>query len=221
MFYVDTLAIVLKKEERQDMDFSFVFFTEKFGKLDVFAKGARKINAKLSPHLLLGNFVNLEIVVKTKPRLIGAEVKNNFSFMRKNDFALWQVANDLEFFNKLIVSPEKDLKIWKLLLNYLKIIDFLSKRHSDGFYISLASLFFKINLVNLLGYFPDLEEIKKTKEFNTLQKKIIYFLAKKNNFTDLFSSKIKQTEKFNKKELEKFNRKIKNYFNKNISYINI
>ncbi len=221
MFYGNTLAIVLKKNETRDTDLDFVFFTKKFGKLNVFAQGARKINAKLSGHLLLGNFVNLEIVVKSKPRLIGAELIDDFFYLRKNDFALWKMLSDLDFFGRLIVSPEKDLKIWNLLLNYLRVVNFLSRKKASDNYILLASLFLKINLIDLLGYFPSLEEIKKIKDFSIFQKKIIYFLFQKRNFSELFVDNSEREKSFKKNNLEKLDFQIKKYFSKNISYLNI
>ncbi len=222
MLYVNTLAIVLKKEEKQEIDTSFIFYTKKFGKLNVFAKGAKKINAKLSPHLLVANLVRMELVIKSYPRLIGAELKDNFSFIRKNDFALWSTLENLYIFDQLIVSPEKDLKIWNLLLNYLNVSNFLLKKGKGNGYLLLVSLFFKINLISLLGYSLSLEALEKNTKITDKQKKIVQFLVKKDNYSELFSQTEKKTDyiyKKNEEELKKLNLNLKKYLKKVVPYI--
>ena len=210
MFYCSSQAIVLGKEEFSESDLFFIFFSQKTGRIKVLAKGARKINAKLKPFLKIGNLVNLELVFKNQYRLLGVELIDNFSSLRKNFEYLFRVISDLEFAKEMIIFTEKDESLWKLLFSYLKVANLLAKKKSKENLI-VSSLFFKIKLINLLGFLPSFEEFVSLEKIKSEEKKLFLPLWQARNFSELVKICQKTIKKENLPFLEK---KINSYLKK-------
>ncbi len=71
------LGVILAKENWRENDQVISFYSQESGKLEVFVRGARKINSKLAP-LISEPFALLDLVVvpgKNHTHLIGGEVK--------------------------------------------------------------------------------------------------------------------------------------------------
>jgi len=58
---ITTTGIVLRKRQLLRSDLQFTIFTAEFGKINVFAKGVRKITSKRLPNLQTGNLINIQI----------------------------------------------------------------------------------------------------------------------------------------------------------------
>ena len=183
MFYCSSQAIVLGKEEFSESDLFFIFFSQKTGRIKVLAKGARKINAKLKPFLKIGNLVNLELVFKNQYRLLGVELIDNFSSLRKNFEYLFRVISDLEFAKEMIIFTEKDESLWKLFFSYLKVANLLAKKESKENLI-ISSLFFKIKFINLLGFLPSFEEFVYLEKIKGEEKKLFLPFWQEKNFSE-------------------------------------
>ena len=57
-------AIVIKKKELLNLDNLITILTEDFGKINILAKGIKKINSRRAPHIQTANFINIVLYHK-------------------------------------------------------------------------------------------------------------------------------------------------------------
>jgi len=113
-------AIVLARENRNDIDGYVHLYTKGAGKLSARIKSARKITSKLSPHLQEGNVVTIRLIEKNGLQVVDV-LKNgkvNVGF------------RDLYALNKLLESDDFDFNIWTELIgdnqfNWRRVLGFL------------------------------------------------------------------------------------------------
>ena len=218
MIYLSSPAVVLGKEPSGEANLNLTFYTKNYGKVKVLARGGRKINAKLIPHLSVINLVNLELVLKVQFRLIGAEVSDFFPFLRREEEGLSLALNDLSFLSNLIVAPERDLKVWVLLSNYLRILDFLAGKKVDGSLLFVSSIAFKLNLARKTGYAFDSSEIEGSNFFSDSEKSALSLIASKNKFADLLRSFLNSPFAGKQLDFKAANRKLESYLKKVVPY---
>ncbi len=152
--YFKTQGIILKHEEAGEYDALISCYSKNFGKIDVLAKGIKKINAKLAGHLQIPSLNNLEIVSNKIYRLIGTSVIKNFSNIKKNREALENALYICEITDKLIGHPLREEKLWRLLNAALAKIE---KSPDLSVYVNIL---YQAKLIKILGYEPDISQIK-------------------------------------------------------------
>lgn len=76
--YYKTEGLIIKKTPFGEADFLVRFFADRFGKIDVLARGARKSASKLNAHLDFLNYVRFSFVKNGErlPTLTDAEIIN-------------------------------------------------------------------------------------------------------------------------------------------------
>ncbi|MDP1629662.1 MAG: DNA repair protein RecO, partial [bacterium] len=118
MTVYQTEGIVLKKEDAGEADRRFLIFTENYGKIEVLAKGARKIKAKLAGHLENFNHSHLMLSISGNLRcnLISALTIDNFPELKKNEEKLKIAARLGELYNQFLPFHHKEPDFWRLLL---------------------------------------------------------------------------------------------------------
>ncbi len=142
-----TQGIIIKKENLGEFDRLLTVYTKDFGKLLLRAKAVRKNQAKLRGHLEL--FLKSHFMIAPSRGfdiITGAETIESFPYLHKNLSSLAAAFYLSELTDKLVVGPEKDENIWRLLLESFKELDFKEPA------IEQTALDFGREILGLLGY---------------------------------------------------------------------
>jgi DNA repair protein RecO len=186
MLEYSTSAIVLAKKTAGETDARAVLYTEELGRIDVIAKGAKKIIAKLSHHLEPMNLIQCSIVSANNKHLTSALTTNSFSNIRKNEAALFVALKNLEILNQAMVSSEPDKVLWKKLNGFLENLDSLAT-NNDVNGIKALGIYFIFCLADILGVMS--EKVEELPDFNKLKAEDIKIfrelMGKRNGFASL------------------------------------
>lgn len=149
-----TLCIVLKKEDRGEADQIFTVFTKDLGKLEILGKAIRKIASKLRGGINLFSVSEIEFIQSRAYKILtDALLVKQFKNIKK-DFLRLKIASQIsKVTDELIEGQEKDEKIWKLLM---QTFDRLNNFSGTKLTFNLIYHYFLWNLINLLGYKPEL-----------------------------------------------------------------
>lgn len=165
MLYYRTLGIVLKSQNHQEADRVYTVYTEKYGKIKLLVKGARKIKSKLAGHLEPFNLVDLTAVKgKIWDKIINVFTVKSFSHLKRNFRKIIYGSYILEIIDNLIKEHHQDKEVFKLL-----------KKTLDNLQIAKQSFlqiidYFIFRLLCLLGYEPNLSSCVFCKKRTTLSK---------------------------------------------------
>jgi DNA repair protein RecO (recombination protein O) len=150
---IKTEAIILKSADSNEVDRLLTVYSEKLGKVNVSAKGVKKLESKLRYSIEPITYVRM-ILVEGKNFLILKDsiISNQFLKIRKNPEKIKISRKLADLIDEAFIGEEKDENIWRLILYTFKSIN------EDE--ISLKSVIadFQKNLIKLLGYDP--EEMK-------------------------------------------------------------
>ncbi|MDP2692461.1 MAG: DNA repair protein RecO [bacterium] len=145
-------SIVLSRRDFREFDQIISLYTKDKGKIELLARGVKKMQSKNSAHLEPFSYVEIEII---KGRTIDYLTKvvsiDFFSVIRQNiDLSL--NAGFLSSFIDIVTEVnEKDIKVFELFLTWLKFVE-----RTDKFKNILTDAFI-INLFSLLGFNPILD----------------------------------------------------------------
>lgn len=152
-----TEAIVLKTADLGETDRLLTIYSKELGKINILAKGVKKLESKLRCHIEPISCSRL-ILVEGKSFLIlkDATLAEQFLAVRR-DLDKAKIAYEIiNLVDELIVGEEKDEGIWSLILDTFGKLDV-----GDSTFNIVAD--FQDNLLRLLGYDPkqikDLAEI--------------------------------------------------------------
>jgi len=137
----------LKSADSNEVDRLLTIYSEKLGKINISAKGVKKLESKLRYSIEPIAYVQM-ILVEGKKFLI---LKDTFiidQFLNtKKDLGKMKISRKLvELIDEALVGEEQDEDIWKLILESFKTLD-----SNEEFNLKL----FQKNLIKLLGYNPD------------------------------------------------------------------
>lgn len=149
-----TRAVVLKKENRGENDKLIFFFTEEYGRLNIFGKSIRKIESKLKS--LTEEYVLCEIqfVVGKRKTLTNVRVIESFPNIKKDLLKLDCCKKIVDVIDLFLREEFRDDTIWKMILDYFKAINNLE----DTSKINMIFYHFLWNFLSELGYMPCLFE---------------------------------------------------------------
>lgn len=155
-----TTGIILKRRDYQENDRLFVIYTKDFGKLDILAKGTKKIKSKLNPYLEPGYYVKLMIAKgKVIDKLANADLIKSYQNLRHDQTLLgFYLLNYLSETTDCLISGHiLEPKKFELYLEILDILDeaILDSAHREKLLV-LANLYL-LKLLHLLGYFPEIK----------------------------------------------------------------
>ena len=142
-----TEGIILKTADLGELDRLFVIYTKGYGKILARAISVRKKESKLKG--LVQNFTRANFLLaksKTIDILTDAEPMDNFNFLRGSLRSLAYAFYFSELVDKLIVGPENDRNIWRLVS---RVFEVLNQPKSNLPKIKEA---FERKLLEFLGY---------------------------------------------------------------------
>jgi DNA repair protein RecO (recombination protein O) len=153
-FRYRTEAFSFKKEDTGEFDELFSFYTKDFGKIEVLARGIKKMKSKLRGSVDLFTLSKIEFVQgKTFKTLTDALLIERFNSIKKNLFKLKLVFAISDFLDSLLIAQEKDEKIWNLIIETLFLIE---NSKNEISLLRIYYYYFFWNLVSFLGYKPEL-----------------------------------------------------------------
>ncbi len=125
------LAIVLSRKNWREFDQMISLYMRERGKVDVLAKGIKKITSKNSPNLEILSVVEAETaqgkevehLTKVQPVKIFKNIYSDFD-------KIWLAQYAVKLADQNILSEERDEKIFNLLLSFLEFLNSAEKINS-------------------------------------------------------------------------------------------
>lgn len=139
----------MKSADSNEVDRLLTIYSEKLGKINVSAKGVKKLESKLRYSIEVITHVQM-ILVEGKNFLIlkDAVILDQFLNIKK-DLEKMKIARELsDLIDEALVGEEKDEDIWKLILYTFKHI---KNNKTNSSIISE----FQRHLISFLGYDPE------------------------------------------------------------------
>ncbi|MDD5032228.1 MAG: DNA repair protein RecO [Patescibacteria group bacterium] len=148
-----TETIILNRTDFREYDSRTTVYSEDRGKLDLVARGVKKIKSKLAAHLEPFNLAEIMVVAGKQFDYIGAASSKNCFPNIKGDLAKLAAAGKaVNFFNKLVKAEEADKEIFFLLKDFLEILDSQELKVNGDLWAS----FFIFKILAQSGYRPEL-----------------------------------------------------------------
>ncbi|MBI2452858.1 MAG: DNA repair protein RecO [Parcubacteria group bacterium] len=142
-----TLAVILKTEAKGEYDLWCVCFTERFGKMRLLAKGARKSASKLRAALQPLSLSHIEFVQGKIWRVVDVMLQNRHEGLRSDAKNLRSALAIAALCRRF--TEEQDEVLWKHLLEALDILNASEERPFMPF---LVYYHFLWNLLSRCGY---------------------------------------------------------------------
>jgi len=147
-----TQSLILKRKNFREDDRIFTVFTENFGKLELMARGTRKIKSKLAGSLEPFFLVNLMFAKgRNFDQITGSEIIQSFINIRQNSFSLKTAGYLAEIVNQLTKLGHKDEKIFNFLKKNLEYLNKKTFKPSSYFNQALS-----LQFISHLGFEPEL-----------------------------------------------------------------
>ena len=155
-----TKALIIKKQYTNEYDQLVTCYTQEFGKLTAIAKSVLKNNSIQAMHLDVLNLVDFELVTgRGVPIITGAQMDNSF-FNIKSSLASLAVSHFFtEVIDKMVFDNQKDDVLWGFLVGLLE--DLNSRGQIDKEYLGEFFRKNQLELLNVMGYAPNLEECSR------------------------------------------------------------
>jgi DNA repair protein RecO (recombination protein O) len=149
-------AIILNRQARGECDGRVVVYAREAGKLELTARGAKKIKSKLAGHLEPLNLVDIMVVRGQRHDYVGAAVSERCFSEIKNDLAKLAAAGRAVGVINLAIKPGvADKEIFGLFKEYLEALECVK----DNF--ELLTQFFILKFLVFLGHKPELSACLK------------------------------------------------------------
>lgn len=168
-----TKGLVYSKKDRGEADRIFTIFTYDFGKLDIHARGIRKINSKLKSGIDIFYLSEIEFVQGKKKTLIDAVLINKFSEIIKTPEKFKTAKKISKILQTFIHGQEHDHEIYNLIVDTFEKLSACSLQTN---HYQLVFIYFLWNFFSVLGYAPQLSNCAHC--HNKLDEKELYFSNK-------------------------------------------
>lgn len=153
--YYKTHGIIIKKTNSGEADKVLTIVTPNYGKIQCIARGSRKPKSKLNGHLDLFNLSDFNLVHgKGYDVITGCMTIQSFKRVKNALDQTARMYSAAELLNRLVLTSQKDEKIYFLLKEYLEFCD--SHLPRDESRRDFTSWSFSIKLFDALGVFPEL-----------------------------------------------------------------
>lgn len=138
---------MLRKKNWRENDLLFSFYTEKFGKIEGIATGARRIKSKLAGHLSsLGVIELLYVKGRSMNRITHAYLVQKWDLLDVEDLNYYSAV--FEMIEKANQTELESSRLWSLLYWTMEEINLSKDKNRKRFIINL----FILKLLLLLGY---------------------------------------------------------------------
>jgi DNA repair protein RecO (recombination protein O) len=143
---IKTEAIILKTADQNETGRLLTVYSEKLGKINIQAKGVKKVESKLRGHIEPISYVQL-ILIEGKNSLIlkDAFLLNQFLNIKKDLEKIKTAKKIADLIDEAMAGEEKDEEVWKLILKTFEKLD------TENVEINK----FQEQLISLLGYDPE------------------------------------------------------------------
>jgi DNA repair protein RecO (recombination protein O) len=119
-----TTALVLKRRDHNENDRLFCLYTKDYGKLDVLAKGTKKISSKLNPYMEPFYLVKVMIAKgKIFDKLANCNVIEGYQNLRKDLLGFALINYLAEITDNLIMGQTQSGEKFDLLIKTLEILE--------------------------------------------------------------------------------------------------
>jgi DNA repair protein RecO (recombination protein O) len=164
-------GIVIRRVNFAEADRILTILTSKYGKVSAIAKGSRRINSKLGAHLDLFAVVELMLAKGRNLDIVtGAQIKKQYKGLNQDYERIRLAYLFCEMIDKL-VAKEAGSEFFYLLSKNLEAL-------SDGSKLKLSELYFKLHLLDLLGYKPDLAQCVESRSEILAGKRYVFSAAR-------------------------------------------
>ena len=145
-----TEAIVLRRQDFGEADRLLTLYTRAYGKRRAIAKGARKPQSRKTGHVELFMRTNFLIAVGRNLDIVTqAELVEPYAALREDLVRTTYASYMVELLDQFTPEDDKHLSLYELLASGL---DWLA----NGDDLRLASRFYELRLLSLVGYQPQL-----------------------------------------------------------------
>lgn len=137
-----------------------MIYTDNHGKIEVVAKGTKRILSKLNPHLEPLSAARL-MVAKGKgyDKLANAMMDEDFAGLKYSEnlhlHALWHYV--LEITDQLTLTGQADAQIYNNLLDWLRFMSLLQISQMKAEQLNFHAHHYIIRLLSILGFQPELK----------------------------------------------------------------
>lgn len=175
MRHLKESGFIIKRTNLFDSDRFITIFTKKNGKVEMIARGVRKITSRRSSHIELLNHVNFQSI-KTKKNYVLTEIEVIDSFYDlKEDYskigAIFLICELVDKFCPVAVSHEDIYNLIKSTLGLLREQD-----------LSSSIFEFQVKLLTLLGFWDESRKFKSVWEIDRYIENLTERKIKTKNF---------------------------------------
>lgn len=168
-------AIILKGRDFKEYDRLLTIYTQKMGKIEVVARGVKKIQSKLAGHLQPFCLVDLHVARgKYRDRVAGGRILKNFNELKSNieQIALANYLNEtVDLLTRTYVSDQNTYQLIKTA--YCLLDQYSRAKKNSNLKDQLLTVFsFLLRLLALQGFAPNFRQcfyckrkIKEEKNF--------------------------------------------------------
>jgi len=142
-------AIILSRRDFREADQIIALYTKEKGKIEVLARGVKKITSKNSAHLEPFSLVDVEIIPGKELNHLGTVQPINYFINIRNDLQKSLAAGYIvDLLAKITHEGEKDENIFSLTLGWL---EFVNSFQLTAFSLQLVDGYI-VKLLNCLGF---------------------------------------------------------------------
>lgn len=185
-------GLIINKIDKGEADQLFTVYTRDFGRLEVVAKGIKKMTSKLRSQAELFYVVEIEFIQGKKYKtLTDARVFDKFKNIRSDLTKTKTVQRIAGLIDKLVLVPEPDKKIWNLACETFLFLELGGSKKTEAVYH-----YFFWNLLATLGWrFQTLNCCFCRKKL--LPEKLLYFIPFEKGIicSDCLGKTVKSTPK--------------------------
>lgn len=151
---ITATGIVLRKRQLLRSDLQFTIFTEELGKINVFAKGIRKITSKRLPNLQTGNLINIQInQYNNAYYLQSVQLMSALSSIKQRSEQIEQLYLLFFILDRLLPEAQRENEVFK------ETISFIIKFSRDKSYSNDVLFQALKKIINILGYPSETNDI--------------------------------------------------------------
>lgn len=152
-----TTGIILKRRDYQENDRLFCIYTKDLGKIELLAKGTKKITSKLNPYMEPFYLVKVMAAKgKVIDKLANCDLINSYQNLRNNLYGFYLLNYLAEVTDGLIVGQTLTQDKYELLIKLLDILENEIEKQNKNKLLLLTNVY-NYKILNLLGYQPEIK----------------------------------------------------------------